>query len=119
MPGMFAGFRLERGPGGTCVGTARHLHTWARMARSRALGKRLQEPGENWGGAQPTRVQIGEECLELVPETPDQVSVLRRWVRQVNGPNYPQPFLQEGPPGCFRLDVGDAAERIRTARGIQ
>ena len=89
------------------------------MARSRALGKRVQEPGENWGGAQPARVQIREECLELVPETADQVSVLRRWVRQVNGPNYPQPFLQEGPPGCFRLYVGAAAERIRTARGIQ
>jgi len=119
MPRMFAGFRQEPETGKTCVGTARHLHVLARMARSRALGKRVQEPGENWGGAQPARVQIREECLELVPETADQVSVLRRWVRQVNGPNYPQPFLQEGPPGCFRLYVGAAAERIRTARGIQ
>jgi hypothetical protein len=89
------------------------------MARSRALGKREQEPREGWEDPRPARVQIEEECLELVPETPDQVTVLRRWVRQVNGPNYPQPFLQEGPPGCFRLYVGDAAERIRTARGIQ
>jgi hypothetical protein len=89
------------------------------MARSRALRKTVQETGEGWGASRPARVQIGEECLELVPETADQVSVLRRWVRQVNGPNYPQPFLQEGPPGCFRLYVGDAAERVRTARGIQ
>jgi hypothetical protein len=65
------------------------------------------------------QVQIEEECLELVPENADEVTVLRRWVRRVNGPNYPQPFLQEGPPGRFRLYVGDAAERIRTARGIQ
>jgi hypothetical protein len=89
------------------------------MARSRALGKTAQEPGETWGGPRPARVQIEEECLVLVPETADQVTLLRRWVRQVNGPNYPQPFLQEDPPGCFRLYVGDAAERIRTARGIQ
>ena len=99
--------------GGACIRTARAKHTHLRMARSRALGKTAQET------PRPARVQIGEECLELVPETADQVSVLRRWVRQVNGPNYPQPFLQEGPPGCFRLYVGDAAERVRTARGIQ
>ncbi len=89
------------------------------MARSRALGKTVQEPAEGWGSPRSARVQIEEECLELVPETADQVTVLRNWVRQVNGPNYPQPFLLEGPPGCFRLYVGDAAERIRTARGIQ
>jgi hypothetical protein len=89
------------------------------MARSRALGKTEQAPGGDWSGPHPARVQIGEECLELVPETADQVTVLRRWVRRVNGPNYPQPFLLEGPPGRFRLYVGEAAERIRTARGIQ
>ena len=90
------------------------------MARSRALGKTVQEEaGGDWEDTQLVKVQIGEECLELVPETDDQVSVLRGWVRRVNGPNYPQPFLLEGPPGRFRLYVGDAAERIRTARGIQ
>jgi hypothetical protein len=89
------------------------------MARSRALGKTVREPAESWEAPRLARVQIGEECLELVPETADQVTVLRQWVRQVNGPNYPQPFLQEGPPGCFRLYVGAAAERMRTARGIQ
>jgi hypothetical protein len=89
------------------------------MARSRALGKTVQAPGSSWQGPRPARVEIREDCLELVPETADQVTVLRGWVRRVNGPNYPQPFLLEGPPGCFRLYVGDAAERIRTARGIQ
>jgi hypothetical protein len=89
------------------------------MARSRALGKTIQAREGSWGGPRPARVEIREDCLELVPETADQVTVLRRWVRRVNGPNYPQPFLLEGPPGCFRLYVGDAAERIRTARGIQ
>jgi hypothetical protein len=52
-------------------------------------------------------------------EKAHDVNVLRGWLRRVNGPNYPQPFLVEGPPGCFRLYVGEAAERIRTARGIQ
>lgn len=89
------------------------------MARSRALGKTVQETGGTWGGPRPAKVEIGEECLELVPETADDVTVLRSWVLRVNGPNYPQPFLQEGPPGCFRLYVGEAAERVRTARGIQ
>ena len=89
------------------------------MARSRALGKTPQEAGGSWEDPRPARVQIEEECLELVPENADDLTVLRRWVRRVNGPNYPQPFLQEGPPGRFRLYVGDAAERMRTARGIQ
>ncbi len=89
------------------------------MARSRALGKTVQGPEGTWGRPRPARVEIGEDCLELVPETADEVTVLRSWVLRVNGPNYPQPFLLEGPPGCFRLYVGEAAERIRTARGIQ
>src|SRR5262245_65323176 len=105
MPRTFAGFRSGWAAEETRSGTARDLHVQTRMARSRALGKREPEPREGWEGPRPARVQIGEECLELVPETPDQVTVLRRWVRQVNGPNYPQPFLQEGPPGCFRLYV--------------
>ncbi len=79
----------------------------------------VQEPAGGWGDPRPARVQIDEDCLELLPETADQVTVLRRWVGRVNGPNYSQPFLLEGPPGRFRLYVGEAAERIRTARGIQ
>jgi hypothetical protein len=65
------------------------------------------------------KVRIGEECLELDPATQDELTVLRRWVGRVNGPTYPQPYLVEGPPGRFRLYVGEAAERVRTARGIQ
>src|SRR5262249_38652804 len=91
----------------------------ASMARSRALGKTVQETGGVWGDPQSAKVQIGDEFLELVPERAHEITVLRGWLRQVNGPNYPQPFLVESPPGCFRLYVGDAAERIRTARGIQ
>ena len=89
------------------------------MARSRALEKTEQETGGVWGDPRSAKVQIGDEFLELVPEKAHDVNVLRGWLRRVNGPNYPQPFLVEGPPGCFRLYVGDAAERIRTARGIQ
>ena len=89
------------------------------MARSRALEKTVQETGGVWGDPRSAKVQIGDEFLELVPGKADDVNVLRGWLRRVNGPNYPQPFLVEGPPGCFRLYVGEAAERIRTARGIQ
>jgi hypothetical protein len=64
-------------------------------------------------------VRIEEDCLELTPATPEEANVLRTWLRRVNGPTYPQPFLVEGPPGHFRLYVGEAAERVRTARGIQ
>jgi hypothetical protein len=81
--------------------------------------KPAQDAGERDDRPRHTRAQIEDECLELVPETADQLSVLRRWVDEVNGRTCPQPFLQEGPPGCFRLYVGDAAERIRTARGMQ
>jgi hypothetical protein len=64
-------------------------------------------------------VRIGEECLELNPATAEELTVLRAWIRRINGAAYPQPYLVEGPPGHFRLYVGDAAERVRTARGIQ
>jgi hypothetical protein len=37
---------------------------------------------------------------------------------RVNGPAYPQPYLVEGPPGHFRLYVGDSAERVRTQHGM-
>lgn len=64
-------------------------------------------------------LRVGEDCLELDTSTAEDASVLRSWIRRINAPSYPQPFLVEGPPGHFRLYVGDAAERIRTARGIQ
>ncbi len=65
------------------------------------------------------RVRVGEECLELDAASPQEATVIRRFMGRVNGPSYPQPYLVEGPPGHFRLYVGDSAERVRTARGIQ
>jgi len=65
------------------------------------------------------QVRLDEEWLELDPESPDQQNVLRSWIRRINGATYAQPYFVEGPPGTFRLYVGEAAERVRTARGIQ
>jgi hypothetical protein len=65
------------------------------------------------------RVRIDEDCLEISAATPAELSVLRAWVRRINGTTYAQPYFVEGPPGHFRLYVGDAAERVRTAQGIQ
>jgi len=65
------------------------------------------------------RIRIGAECLELNPSSPEELDVLRAWVRRINGSTYAQPYLVEGPPGHFCLYVGEAAERVRTARGIQ
>ncbi|MFN8546190.1 MAG: hypothetical protein U0807_18570 [Candidatus Binatia bacterium] len=70
------------------------------------------------GAADGTRLRICEEGLEWEAATPAEVSVIRTMMGRVNGPSYPQPYLVEGPPGHFRLYVGDAAERARTARGI-
>jgi hypothetical protein len=70
-------------------------------------------------GAQDGRIRIGTECLELNPSTPEETDVLRTWMRRINGATYAQPYLVEGPPGHFRLYVGEAAERVRTAQGIQ
>jgi hypothetical protein len=64
-------------------------------------------------------VRIEEDCLELNPVNDQETQVLRTWIRRVNGATYPQPFLVESPPGHFRLYVGEAAERVRTQRGIQ
>ena len=83
------------------------------MARSRPKAHR------NGRRARVKRVKIGEECLELNVATLREATLLRSWLGRVNGPSYPQPYLVEGPPGRFRLYVGDAAERVRTARGIQ
>lgn len=73
------------------------------------------------GGDRPqvTRVRVGDECLEWDAVTPAELSGIRGMIGRVNGPAYPQPYLVEGPPGHFRLYVGTAAERARTARGIQ
>jgi hypothetical protein len=65
------------------------------------------------------RVRIGDECLELNPVTTEEVKELRAWVRRINGTTYAQPYFVEGPPGHFRLYVGEAAERVRTAQGIR
>jgi hypothetical protein len=82
------------------------------MARSRGAARSLEaEPGRG-------TVRIAEDCLELDVESPHEIRTLRRWMGRVNGPAYPQPYLVEGPPGHFRLYVGDAAERVRTRHGI-
>lgn len=84
------------------------------MARLRAVGNLIEANG----APVRARVQIDEGCVQLMTESADEVTVLRRLVEQVNSSTCPQPFLLEGPPGCFRLYVGDAAERVRTACGM-
>jgi hypothetical protein len=82
-----------------------------------AVMPRMREPGK----PEKARVQarIDDEYLELDLASPDEVEVMRRWIGRVNGSTYPQPYLVESPPGRFRLYIGEAAERVRTARGIQ
>jgi hypothetical protein len=75
---------------------------------------RVEEPGEELTGT----VRIDEECLQLEVTAHRELALLRRWVRQVNGPSYPQPYVVEEPEGHFRLYVGRAAERVRTRRGM-
>jgi len=75
---------------------------------------RRVDPGSSRKG----RVRIDEECLELDAASAREASLLRSWIGRVNGTAYAQPYLIEGPPGHFRLYVGAAAERVRTARGI-
>jgi len=65
------------------------------------------------------RVRIAEDCLQLDVAGPRDIDVLRRFLGRVNGRSYSQPYLVEGPPGRFRLYVGDAAERVRTRQGIR
>jgi hypothetical protein len=84
------------------------------MARSRGAAARALRETEVSRGT----VRVEEECLELDVATPREIKALRRFVGRVNGPAYPQPYLVEGPPGRFRLYVGDAAERVRTRCGI-
>jgi hypothetical protein len=75
---------------------------------------RVEEPGEELTGT----VRIQEECLQLEVTDLRELRLLRRWVGQVNGPSYPQPYLVEEPEGRFRLYVGRAAERVRTRQGM-
>lgn len=63
-------------------------------------------------------VRIMEDGLELSACGENELARLRALMVALNGPACAQPFLQEGPPGHFRLWVGDAAGRMRTARGI-
>ena len=84
------------------------------MARSTMVeGTQLQPEASS-----PGTVRIEEECLELDLAAPRDIRLLRGLIRRVNGPTHPQPYLVEGPPGHFRLYVGEAAERVRTRHGI-
>lgn len=65
------------------------------------------------------RLRVGEDSIEVEAADPQEVMTLRRFVGQINGTSYAQPYLVEDPPGHFVLYVGEAAERVRTARGIQ
>ena len=78
------------------------------------MGRAVRHPDGPRGGT----VRIEEECLELDVVTAREIGLLRRWLGRVNGPTYPQPYLVEGPPGHFRLYVGNAAERVRTQHGM-
>jgi len=85
-----------------------------RMARARgATARAPREPEVSRG-----TVRVEEECLELDVTSPREIKVLRRWLGRVNGSAHSQPYLVEGPPGRFRLYVGEAAERVRTRHGI-
>jgi hypothetical protein len=84
------------------------------MARSRAATAKVARDPEDSHGT----LRVEEECLELEIADAREIELLRQWLGRVNGPAYPQPYLVEGPPGRFRLYVGDAAERVRTRHGI-
>jgi hypothetical protein len=66
-----------------------------------------------------TRVHISDECLELETLSPSDARTLRSWIGRINGSTNIQPYLVEESPGRFRLFVGTAAERARTAKGLQ
>ncbi len=95
----------------------RHVfcYTLTHMARLRTQGRVVRAEGSARGG----RVRIDEECLELDVTSARELTAMRRLLGLVNGDSFAQPYLVEGPPGRFRLYVGAAAERVRTARGIQ
>ena len=75
---------------------------------------RVEELGEALTGT----VRIHEDCLQLEVTDLRELRLLRRWIGQVNGPAYSQPYLVEEPEGRFRLYVGRAAERVRTRQGM-
>jgi hypothetical protein len=64
------------------------------------------------------RLRITNGALEITTATPAELSTLRRLMSQVNGASSPQPYLVEIHEGRFRLYIGPAAERARTAQGI-
>ena len=96
-----------------CLGIV--FATWPVMAHS-AIEAFSFEPDH---GGIDGRIRIEAECLEVSASTPEELGVLRTWVRRIYGATYAQPYLVEGPPGHFRLYVGEAAERVRTQQGIQ
>ena len=70
------------------------------MDRSPAAARaRVEETGEQLTGT----VRIQEECLQLEVTDLRELRLLRRWIGQVNGPAYSQPYLVEEPEGRFRL----------------
>lgn len=64
------------------------------------------------------RLRISESGFEITPTTDAERALLQHLTSRVNGPSSPQPYLVEAPDGAFRLFLGDAAERARTAQGI-
>lgn len=81
------------------------------MGRSRATAAVTAQPDGS-------TFRIDEECLELAVASPKVIARLRRLMGRVNGATYAQPYAVEEAPGRFRLYVGNAAERVRTRRGI-
>lgn len=77
-----------------------------------------RSPSRPTDGASGDRLRITEGGLEVVPATTAERDLLRRLTSLVNGPASAQPYLVEETEGHFRLYVGDAAERARTAQGI-
>ncbi len=91
------------------------------MAHSAAASGSYRQPvlDEDAAADGGERLRIGADCLELNASTPEELNELRAWIRRINGTTYAQPYLVEGPPGHFRLYVGEAAERVRTQQGIR
>ena len=87
---------------------------FALMATSRAVLGEGEEKSAN-----SARVHITDECLEFDTLSASDVRTLRSWIGRVNGSTNIQPYLVEESPGHFRLYVGTAAERARTAKGLQ
>lgn len=63
-------------------------------------------------------MKLASDCLEVDVYSSEQREQLRALMTRVNSSKDPQPYVIEYPPGRFRLYVGDAAERVRTARGM-